>query len=61
MEKRVKKSRSTKQRAAILEILRKSGFHPTAEAIYREARKVLPNISLGTVYRNLNFLRNNFV
>ena len=25
--------------------------------IYREARKSLPNISLGTVYRNLNFLR----
>jgi len=41
----------------ILEILRKSGCHPTAEAIYQEARKVLPNISLGTVYRNLNFLR----
>ena len=31
--------------------------HPTAEIIYREARRVLPRISLGTVYRNLNFLR----
>lgn len=57
MERRVKKSRNTKQRTVILEILRKSGCHPTAEAIYQEARKVLPNISLGTVYRNLNFLR----
>ncbi|MGA6993446.1 MAG: transcriptional repressor [Candidatus Deferrimicrobiaceae bacterium] len=57
MERRVKKSRNTKQRSVILEILRKGGFHPTAEAIYHEARKVLPNISLGTVYRNLNFLR----
>ncbi|MGA7104419.1 MAG: transcriptional repressor [Candidatus Deferrimicrobiaceae bacterium] len=57
MEKRVKKSRNTKQRAVILEILRKGGFHSTAEAIYHEARKVLPNISLGTVYRNLNFLQ----
>jgi Fe2+ or Zn2+ uptake regulation protein len=57
MEQRVKKSRNTKQRAVILEILHKGGSHPTAEAIYHEARKVLPNISLGTVYRNLNFLR----
>lgn len=52
-----KKSRNTRQRTVILDILRKGGFHPTAEAIYHEARKVLPNISLGTVYRNLNFLR----
>jgi Fur family peroxide stress response transcriptional regulator len=59
METTRKKSRNTKQRAVILEILKKSGVHvhPTAEAIYQEARKVLPNISLGTVYRNLNFLR----
>jgi Fe2+ or Zn2+ uptake regulation protein len=54
----LKKSRNTRQRAVILEILRKDEFaHPTADMIYREARKVLPNISLGTVYRNLNFLR----
>jgi len=57
METMRKKSRNTKQRAVILEILKKSGAHPTAEAIYQEARKVLPNISLGTVYRNLNSLR----
>jgi len=54
----LKKSRNTRQRAVILDILRKSeSAHPTADLIYREARKVLPNISLGTVYRNLNFLR----
>ncbi len=53
----MKKSRNTRQRAVILDILRKTETsHPTAETIYREARKVLPNISLGTVYRNLNFL-----
>ena len=57
MEQKIKKSRNTKQRAVILDILRKGGFHPTAESIYQEARKILPNISLGTVYRNLNFLR----
>jgi Fur family ferric uptake transcriptional regulator/Fur family peroxide stress response transcriptional regulator len=53
----MKKTRNTRQRAVILDILRKSCSHPTAEIIYREARHVLPNISLGTVYRNLNFLR----
>lgn len=53
----MKKSRNTRQRAVILEILRKNPVHPTAEDIYREARRALPNISLGTVYRNLNFLR----
>lgn len=54
----MKKSRNTRQRAVILDILRRSeSSHPTADSIYREARKSLPNISLGTVYRNLNFLR----
>ncbi len=53
----LKKSRNTRQRAIILEILRQTRSHPSAELIYREARKALPNISLGTVYRNLGFLR----
>lgn len=53
----MKKSRNTRQRTVILDILRKNPVHPTAEDIYREARRTLPNISLGTVYRNLNFLR----
>lgn len=54
----MKKSRNTRQRAVILTILGKTDHnHPTAEEIYREAQKSMPNISLGTVYRNLNFLR----
>ena len=53
----MKKSRNTRQRGVIVEILRKVKGHLTAEEIYREARKTLPNISLGTVYRNLTFLR----
>lgn len=57
MEPPAKKSRNTRQRAVILEILRRTKAHPTAEGIYREARKTLPNISLGTVYRNLSYLR----
>lgn len=57
METSLKKSRNTRQRALILDILRGTQAHPTAEAIYKEARRTMPNISLGTVYRNLNFLR----
>ena len=54
-----KSQRLTKQKMAILEILRSVDSHPTAEWIYQEARKKIPGISLGTVYRNLNQLRDN--
>ena len=49
-------TRMTKQRAVILEELRKTRSHPTADEIYAMVRKRLPRISLGTVYRNLDFL-----
>ncbi|MGI9951162.1 transcriptional repressor [Moorellaceae bacterium AZ2] len=49
--------RMTKQKRIILEILRSTTSHPTADWIYAQARKVLPDISLGTVYRNLNVLK----
>lgn len=50
--------RNTKQRKIILNIVKNTFCHPTAEEVYKEARKVLPDISLGTVYRNLNLLVN---
>jgi Fur family peroxide stress response transcriptional regulator len=53
----VKKSRNTRQRTVILDILRGGHVHLTAEEVYQQARKVLPTVSLGTVYRNLNLLR----
>ena len=53
-----KKSRMTKQRQAILDVLRSTSSHPTADWIYEEVRKILPNISLGTIYRNLGILKN---
>ena len=49
--------RATKQRAAILEILRNTRSHPTADQIYDAVRQQIPNISKGTVYRNLQVLR----
>ena len=49
--------RNSKQRDLILDIINTSFTHPTAEAIYEIARNTLPNISLGTVYRNLDMLQ----
>ena len=48
--------RETKQRNLILEIINNSTVHLIAEDIYKLAREKIPNISLGTVYRNLNLL-----
>lgn len=48
--------RMTKQRQAIINMLATSGEHPTAEMIYAAVRRELPDISLGTVYRNLQLL-----
>jgi Fur family peroxide stress response transcriptional regulator len=49
--------RETKQREAILKALRDTRSHPTADQIYDEVRKDVPNISKGTVYRNLQVLQ----
>ena len=49
--------RETKQREAILKALRNTRSHPTADQIYDEVRKNIPNISKGTVYRNLQVLQ----
>jgi Fur family ferric uptake transcriptional regulator len=48
--------RMTRQRRVILEELDTPGQHPTADEIYRRVRLRMPNISLGTVYRNLEVL-----
>ena len=46
----------SRQREAILQNLRQRTDHPTAEAIYSDIRNDYPNLSLGTVYRNLSLL-----
>lgn len=46
----------SRQREAILTALRSTTCHPTASWVYNEVRKHIPNISLGTVYRNLSAL-----
>lgn len=49
--------RSSRQRDAVLEVLRTSCDHPTADVIFECVREKIPNISLGTVYRNLGQLK----
>lgn len=49
----------SKQRDALLTLLRSTRSHPTADWLYTELRKEFPNISLGTVYRNLALLADN--
>lgn len=44
------------QRKAIYDFLAGRRDHPTADVIYDGIRKNISNISLGTVYRNLNLL-----
>ena len=46
----------SRQREAIKASLMNRCDHPTADALYASIREEFPNISLGTVYRNLNLL-----
>ena len=46
----------SRQRESIKASLMNRKDHPTADAVYASIREEFPNISLGTVYRNLNLL-----
>jgi len=48
--------RMTNQRETILKELRRSKQHLTADELYERVKKLLPRISLATVYRNLETL-----
>ncbi len=50
------KKRYSRQRECIVEFLKNTEIHPTANMIYDKVREEIPNISLGTVYRNLSEL-----
>jgi Fe2+ or Zn2+ uptake regulation protein len=47
----------TTQRRVILETLRATRSHPSAEEVLTSVRTHLPRVSLGSVYRNLGVLR----
>lgn len=46
----------SRQRESIKKFLMTRTDHPTADVVYQHLREIYPNISLGTVYRNLSLL-----
>ncbi len=50
------KRKNSLRREKILQVLRSSKEHPTADWIYEQLKQEFPNLSLGTVYRNLKIL-----
>ena len=46
----------SRQRESIKKYLASTTEHPTADMVYLHIKEEFPNISLGTVYRNLNLL-----
>jgi Fe2+ or Zn2+ uptake regulation protein len=51
------RTRETKQRRVIYDTVKNTYSHPTADWIFEQVRQKLPKVSLGTVYRNLNVLK----
>lgn len=51
------KRRRTRQLAAVYDSLAAVKDHPTADQLFRRVREQMPQMSLGTVYRNLDKLR----
>lgn len=43
----------SKKRDAILDCIRSTRSHPTADWVYAQLKPEIPDLSLGTVYRNL--------
>lgn len=48
--------RFSKKRESIIELLKGTKEHPSAEWVYEKLKPVYPKLSLATVYRNLNQL-----
>ena len=46
-----------RKRSAILECLRSTDTHPSADWIFQQLKGEIPDLSLGTVYRNLTRFR----
>ena len=56
IKEKVAGQRYSRQREEILRVVQTTDTHPTADWVYEQVRKILPHVSLGTVYRNLNLL-----
>lgn len=49
--------RYSKKRQAILELLQSTETHPSAEWLFQTLKPTYPDLSLGTIYRNLTFFQ----
>jgi Fur family peroxide stress response transcriptional regulator len=56
-ENRKTEEKLTRQRDAVLQVIRSREDHPTANEIFQAARLQLPTISYATVYNSLRFLK----
>ncbi len=48
--------KKSKQRDRILELLKTTGSHPSADWLYEKLKAEFPRLSMGTIYRNLSIL-----
>lgn len=53
----VNNSKHFRKRDAILNCLRQSRAHPSAETIYIQLKPQIPDLAMGTVYRNLTLFK----
>lgn len=53
----IKDLKLTKQREAVLRVIREADLHLTANEVFENAKVLLPTISFATVYNSLRFLR----
>jgi Fur family ferric uptake transcriptional regulator/Fur family peroxide stress response transcriptional regulator len=56
--KAIKPGAITKQRSAVLQVIRNADGHLTANEVFEDARRLLPGISFATVYNSLRYLSN---
>lgn len=54
---KAQKKNFSRKRQAILETIRETTIHPTAEWVYQTLKPQYPDLSLGTVYRNIAFFK----
>jgi Fur family peroxide stress response transcriptional regulator len=57
MQRNSRQRKHSDKRDAILKTLRSTTEHPSAQWVYDKLKPLIPNLSLGTVYRNINLFR----
>ena len=57
IEETAGKNRYSRKREAILSLIRSTNAHPGAQWVYDQLKASIPNLSLGTVYRNIGVFR----